>query len=206
MMIILPLFFSIARTVGHFIPFIRFQAAVGLIDMWGVSRLFFLAMLIHGIRKWRLMIHMQREINSYYEGPPLFFFNWLPAPSFWKTRIVYEPLFLIGLSIVLPNLFLVTSGVGDFLFVSAIFLAMKSFTGWYIQWENIRDLMDAKFAGPIISKLADNRETEDELATIHLASFPKDLPPEMRKAAVSQLAKQYATEEPVTNEVNNHEQ
>lgn len=196
MMIVIPVFFGFAGAVGRALPFVRVQAQLGLIGMGGLSRLFFLGCLIHGIRKWRLMLHMEREKNSVYEGPPLFFFAWLPQATFWRIRIVYEPLFVLALSAVLPNFFIVEAGVGYFLFVSALFLAMKDYTGWYIQWQFLRELMDMKFAGPIIARLAENPEADSELESIHLASFPKDLPDDIRKAAVSHLAKVFSPVEP----------
>ena len=53
MMIFLPLLFSFAGAMGQFIPFAKVQGSLGLIGMWGFSRLFFLGALIHGLRKWR---------------------------------------------------------------------------------------------------------------------------------------------------------
>ena len=76
-------------------------------------------------------------------------------------------------------------------------LCMKCFIAWFRQWEYLRQMMDARFAGLIISKLAENRATEEDLATVHLASFPKNLPPEMRDAAVSHIARSFnGTSEP----------
>jgi hypothetical protein len=97
---------------------------------------------------------------------------------------VYEPLFLFALSIVLPNFFILETGAANFLLFSAVFLVFKEYTAWYLQWQTIRELMDMKFAGPIIAKLAENESTDDELASIHMASFPKDLPDDIRRDAV----------------------
>ncbi len=188
MMVFIPLISSFAGAVGGLLPFARAQADMGIIGMWGMSRLFFFGCLIHGIRKWRLMIHMEKEQHSQFAGPPLFFFNWLPKPTYWKTRIVYEPAFLIVLSIVLPNFFIVTEGAGNFLLFSAIFLAMKGYSGWYLAWQYLRELMDMKFAGPIIGAMAEGTETDEQMASINLASFPKDLDPDIRKAVVEHLA------------------
>ena len=139
MMTLIPVFFSFAGAVAGMVPFARVQASFGMIGMWGISKLFFLGCLIHGIRKWRLMLHMERESNSVYEGPPLFFFTWLPNASFWRVRIIYEPLFVVALSIVLPNFFILESGAANFLLISAVFLAMKNYTGWYMHWQFIRE-------------------------------------------------------------------
>jgi hypothetical protein len=188
-MIIIPTIFSFAGAVGSMIPFARAQASLGLIGMWGLSKLFFLGCLIHGIRKWRLMLHMEKEQNSMYEGPPLFFFTWLPKATFWRVRIVYEPLFLIALSSVLPNFFILESGAANFLLISGIALAMKNYTGWYIQWQFLRELMDVKFMGPKIARLADDAADDEDLGSINMASFPKDLPPDIRQAAVAHIAR-----------------
>jgi hypothetical protein len=189
MMIFIPFIFSLAGAVERFIPFVHVQSSFGMIGMWGFSKLFFVGCLIHGVRKWRLMLHMEKEQNSIYEGPALFFFALLPKATFWRVRIIYEPLFLFALSIVLPNFFILENGAANFLIFSAVFLAMKNYTGWYMHWQFLRELMDMKFAGPIIASMVENRETDDELASIHLASFPKDLNPEIRKAFVAHIAR-----------------
>jgi hypothetical protein len=59
--------------------------------------------------------------------------------------------------------------------------------------------MDARFAGPIIAKLVENRATEEDLATVHLASFPKNLSPDLREAAVSHIARAYSVPTESTN-------
>ena len=185
MMIFIPLIFSFAGAVGSFIPLVRFQESMGIIGMWGLSRLFFLGGLIHGVRIWQRMLHMEREQVSVWEGPPLPFFNWLPGASFWRVRIVYEPIFLFLLSMVLPNLFILEPGAANFLTFSAIFLAMKSYTAWYMQWQFIRELMDMKFVGPIIAALAENQASEEDLSKVHLASIPKDLSDDDRRATAN---------------------
>jgi hypothetical protein len=192
MMLFIPLFFSFAGAVGRMIPFVRVQTQLGMLGMGGLSKLFFLGCLIHGVRKWRLMLHMEREKNSVFEGPALFFFGWLPGASFWRVRIVYEPLFLIALSNVLPNLFVVEPGAGTFLFISGIFLAMKNYAGWYMHWQFLRELMDMRNAGPIIAKLVDNTASEEDLASIHLASIPKDIPEDLRKDTAEHIARAYS--------------
>jgi hypothetical protein len=192
MMFLIPAFFSVAGAVAGMIPFVRMQASVGLIGMWGLSKLFFLGLFIHGFRKYRLMLHMEREENSLYPGPPLFFFSWLPKASFWRIRIIYEPLFLIALSVVLPNFFLLEPGAANFLLISAIFLAMKNYAHWYMEWEFIRQLMDIKFIGPKLARVADNGADDEDLGSIHMASFPKDLPPDIRQAALAHVARVFS--------------
>jgi hypothetical protein len=188
MMLFIPTFFSFVGAVGSMIPFHRAQASFGMIGMWGLSKLFFIGLAIHGVRKWRLMWHMEREENSYYSGAPLFFFKLLPKASFWRTKIVYEPLFLLVLSGVLPNFFILEPGAGNFLLISAIFLAMKNYTRWYMEWQLIRELMDAKFMGPKLARLAENPSEDEDLGSVNLASFPKDLPPDIRKSFLKHMA------------------
>lgn len=195
MMVIIPVFFSVAGAVVGMVPFVRIPVSIGLIGMGGFAKLFFLGSLLHGIRKWRLMLHPEREKNSMFEGPPLFFFTWLPKASFWRVRIIYEPVLLVVLSTMLPNFFILEPGAANFLLISAVTLAMKNYTAWYMAWQFIRELLDMQFAGPIIAAMLQDRETEEEMASIHLASFPKDLDPEIRKAAVSHIAHVFSADD-----------
>ena len=195
MMMLLPLFFGFAGAVSGMIPFVRIPVSTGLIGMWGLSKLFFLGCAIHGYRKWKLMVHPERERFSKFEGPPLFFFTWIPGATFWKIRIVYEPLFLIALSAALPNFFILEPGAANFLLISAIFLAMKQHTAWLMGCDFVRTVLDSKNMGPVIASMVENRETEDDLASLHLASFPKDLDPGIRKAAVDHIARVFTGEE-----------
>ena len=41
--------------------------------------------------------------------------------------------------------------------------------------------------GPIVSKVARNEATNDELASIHLASLPKNIPSDMRKSLAEHI-------------------
>ncbi len=189
MMLIVPTFFSVVGAVGNMIPFHRVQSSFGMIGIWGLSKLFFLGLAIHGFRKWRLMMHPEMEENSYYSGPPLFFFNLLPRASFWRIRIIYEPLFLLVLSGVLPNFFILEPAAGNFLLISAIFLAMKNYTRWYMEWEFIRNIMDAKFMGPKLAHIAEHGANDEDLGVINMASFPKDLPPDVHKATIKHIAR-----------------
>jgi hypothetical protein len=193
MMIFLPIFSAVARGAISMIPLVRMTIPIGLFDIGSLAKLYFLLSVIHGIRLYRRMIDMSRETNSHFEGPPLPFFALLPKSSnFWFCRIVLEPAFLIVAAMVLEHLFIVQSGLATFLEFSAVALAMKNFIGWYRAWEYIRNLMDMRFAGPIIAKLAENRATEEDLATVHLASFPKNLAPDIRQAAVSHIARAFS--------------
>jgi hypothetical protein len=71
---------------------------------------------------------------------------------------------------------------------------MKEYIAWFRMWLFLREMMDAKCAGPIIARMVDNRATEEDLASIHLASFPKNLPHDIREAAVSHIARAFSAE------------
>jgi len=86
-------------------------------------------------------------------------------------------------------MFVFQSGLVIFFEISALALAMKNFIGWYRAWEYIRILIDMRFAGPIIARLAENRASDEDLAAVHLASFPKDIPDDIRRAAASHIAR-----------------
>jgi hypothetical protein len=192
MMIALPAFSAMATGVVRMIPFTHVQAPAGLFSIGSLSKAFFVLLFIHGIRLYRRMIHMELEQNSEYEGPPLPFFYLIPGTrSFWRTRILIEPAVVYLATTALGHLLIFQSGLVAYLHVAALMLAMKSFVAWFRHWEYLRRLMDARFAGPIIAKLVENRATEEDLASVHLASFPKNLAPEMREAAVSHIARTF---------------
>ncbi len=49
--------------------------------------------------------------------------------------------------------------------------------------------MDMRNSGPIIAKFVDNTTTEDDLATIHLASLPRDIPEDVRRDTAAHIAR-----------------
>ncbi len=186
MMVLLPVFSGL----GGMIPFMHPPAPRGFIGMAELSRYYFLGAFVHGIRVWRRMIHMEREQHSQWEGPPLPLFHLFPrGNSFWFCRIVWEPVFVFAASVVLENLLILQSSAATYLRVAAFALAMKQYVAWYQQWQYLREIMDARFAAPILAKLADNKATDSELEAARLASFPKDMPEEMRRGAVVHLAR-----------------
>jgi hypothetical protein len=140
MMLIVPVFFTFL-----------FGGDDGLIGLSAFTKFFFAGLMTNGIRKLRLMIHPQREKNSNWANEHLFFFNWLPKPTFWRIRIVYEPLFVVAVSVMLQNFFILTQGAGNFLITSAVFLAMKNYTHWYMEWEQIRTSKDTAAWGPALA-------------------------------------------------------
>lgn len=175
------------------LPFASFHGPVGLFGIGTLSKLFFLGSFVHGFRIWRRMIHLEQEKHSRSEGLALPIFRILPG-GFWLCRIVWEPLFVLAAAITLPNLFILQASAAHYLLLAAICLAMKQYTAWYREWEYLRDIMDNRFAGPIIAKVAENTATEDERATVHMASLPKDLPDDLRKDTIAHIARAYTPE------------
>jgi hypothetical protein len=188
MMIVLPFFSAVAEGISRFIPFAGFRGPVGLFGIGAISKLFFLGCMVHGFRTWRLMVHPEREEVSTFEGPPLPIFRLIPG-SFWMVRIIYEPVFVFVLSIVLPNFFILEPSGAHYLMLAAIMLTMKQYTAWYMQWQFLRGAMDMRNLGPTIAKVVDNTASEDELAKIHLASLPKDIPEDLRRDTAEHIAR-----------------
>jgi hypothetical protein len=197
MMVILSAIAALVTTVTQMIPFVHIPLPAGMIGIGTLTWAFLIAGLVHGIRIWKRMVHPEREQHSCYEGPALPFFALLPnGSSFWTTRICWEPVLVLVLSTVLGNLAVLQCSAVLYLRVAAIFLAMKQYVAWYRSWSYIRDLMDMRFAAPQIAKLVDNTATEDDLAQVHLASFPKDLPADIRRQTVAHIARAFSYEAP----------
>jgi hypothetical protein len=132
---------------------------------------------------------MDREVHSQYEGPPLPFFALLPkSQSFWFTRIILEPCFVFLAATVLEDLFIVQSTLGAYLHFAAFALAMKSFISWFRSWEYLRKILDIANAAPVMARLVEDKATPEDRATMHLASFPKDIDPQMRRRAAVHMA------------------
>lgn len=192
LMIFLPVFASLLGGVGSMLTFGLGRAPQAPIGLSDLSRLYFFLIFIHGIRLFRRMTHMHLETNSVYEGPGLPILNWLPfAKSFWTQRILIEPALIFAIAIICGNMFLFQPGLSNYLCFAAFLLAMKNYIAWYTEWEFLRKLMDMQNAGPIISRMVRNEATHEELATIHVAAFPKDLPDDIRQEAVGHIAKVY---------------
>jgi hypothetical protein len=163
---------------------------MGLFGLGSLSKLYFVLSAVHGIRLFRLMVHPEREKFSEFEGPPLPFFYALPkGDSFWFTRIVLEPAFVFIAAKVLESFFILQSGLTAYCEFAALCLCMQGYIGWYAEWRVIRKRMNAQNMAPIMAKILDNSATGEELASVHLASLPKNLPPEMREAAVAHMAR-----------------
>jgi hypothetical protein len=194
LMIFLPLFSSLATGVVNMIPFTHAAMPVGIFGLGSFSTLYFLLSFGHGFRLYRRMIYMELEQNSEFEGPPLPFFHLIPwTRNFWLTRIVLEPIFVFIAATLLERTFIIQSGLATYLHVAAFTLAMKQFIAWYRGWEYLRKAMDIAFLGPILAKLVANQATDDDLAQVHLARLPKNLPPDIREEAMSQFARVYSS-------------
>jgi hypothetical protein len=193
MMIVLPVLSLLTSSVESMIPFARIPPPIGLFGIGSLAKLYFLLTFIHSIRIYRRMFDMSKEQISTFEGPPLPFFYLLPkGSSFWFCRIVLEPAFLLTASIVLSRIFIIQSGLATYLQIACLALAMKSFISWFRAWSYLRNILDMRFAGPIIAKLSENQASEEDLSTIHLASFPKNLPADIREATMSHLARAFS--------------
>jgi hypothetical protein len=201
MMIALPVLSILTTAMVSMIPFVRVPPPMGLFDIGSLAKAYFLLTVIHGVRIYRLMIHPETEKHSQYEGPALPFFRLLPkADSFWFTRIVLEPALVFAAAIVLGRMYIFTSGLVTYLQFAAMALVMKEFIGWYRSWLYIREVMDATFAGPIVARLAENKASQEELAPLHIASFPENLPDDLRNAAVAHIARVFSPELPIPHQ------
>ena len=193
LMIFLPLVAAFFTGALHLIPFLSIPPPVGMFGIDALARLYFLLFAIHAYRLWRRMLHMETERHSEYEGPALPIFQILPkSDSFWFTRIIWEPLFVLIVSLSLQDLFILQSSLAVYLRFVALALAMKSFAAWFKSWQFLRKLIDNRNAGPILSRLVGDEASEEELNELHLASFPKSVPPEIRAEAASSLVRAFA--------------
>jgi hypothetical protein len=145
-------------------------------------------------------LHPEREKCSEYEGGPLPLFKILPrGDKFFFVRIVWEPTAVFVATTILANFAIISSGLAFFLHFAALCLVMKEFIDWYSCWLGIRINMDMTHTGPIIAKLMNNTATDEELAQVHLASFPKDLSPELRESAVANIERKFRAQIPTNH-------
>jgi len=194
LMILIPAFSAAVTGIGSMIPFSHYVPPPGMFGMGSFATLYFALSFLHGIRIYRRMVHMELEEHSEYEGAALPFIYLIPgSKSFWLTRILIEPALLFVTATVLQDVYVIQSGLSSYLHFAALTLAMKGFVGWYRSWEFLRKILDARNAGPIIAKLIDDQATQDDLARIHLASFPRNVEPEVRKTAANIIARAFST-------------
>jgi hypothetical protein len=194
MMLLLPVFFGVTQSLIHLIPFVPAGPPPAHIGLGTLSEAFFLGCLLHGLRVARRMAHMETEENSRFEGDPLPFFHMLPKNSFWWIRIVWEPAFVIVLASFLGRLGTLQGIAAMYLQFAALCLAMKQFISWHRFFKFFRDILDMRHAGRIVARMLDNTAGESEMAAIHMAGFPKDVPPEMRRSAIGHMARVFSPE------------
>ena len=193
LMILMPLIGAFFQGVQGMIPFSHPAPTIGMFGFDMVAKLFFAGLIVHSIRLKRLFLHMHLEENSYFEGPALPIFSlirWF-RQSFYTTRIVGEPLFLLLVSVVLQDLFIIQHGVAIYMRIAAVALVMKSYISWYRNWQYLRDVFDGQGIGPVLAKLVEGKATPEELAVFHLASFPKDVPERARAEATANIVRTY---------------
>ncbi len=190
-MLILPAFIAVGDTARSLIPFSHPAPSIGLFDIASFSKLFFLLSAVHGFRIYRRMIRPETESISDFEGPALPFFRLLPkSDSFWFTRIVLEPLVVFIAATILANIHIVTPGLSLFLQFCALCLGLKEFVDWYANWIFMRNVLDIRNRGPLLTRLMEDTATEEDRAQIHLASFP-NVSPELRRETVAHIARTY---------------
>jgi hypothetical protein len=168
----------------------RIQRPHALFDIGSLSKLFFVLCLIAGFRTYKRMWKPELEEHSRFEGPPLPFFEWLPGGrSFWLVRLAYEPAAVLIAAMILQSLLIFTPGLAHFLQFGALCLAMKNFITFYRNWEFLRNTLDIAHMGPILAKFVENSASTEELNSVHLASLPKDISPELRRSTAVHIAR-----------------
>jgi hypothetical protein len=195
LMIALPIFGAVTTGVISMIPLVHMPVPTGMFDVAAFAKLYFLLSIVHGIRIYRLMIDPSKERFSEWEGEPLPPFYLLPkGGNFWFRRILLEPIVVFLAAIFLQHAFIIQSGLATFLQFAAMCLAMKEFIGWYRSWLALRIYLDAANIAPLMAKLMENTATEADLAPIHIAKLPKDLPEDIRRNTAIHIAKAFTPE------------
>ena len=155
-----------------------------------LSKLFFLLLFIHGFRTAWLKWDLSREEHSEFEGPALWPISLLEGENtFWICRIIAEPLAVVALALFMRRIMVFDGALSNFLIFASLCLAMKQYLTWHGAWAFMRRTLDAKYAGPIIAKLLDDKASSKDLQKLHLVSFPKNTPPDLRRAAVEHLVR-----------------
>ena len=192
MMLLVPTFFSVTQSLIHLIPFVHVPPPVAPISLWTLSKWFFIGCAIHGVRVWRRMLNMRSEKNSRFEGPALPLFRLFPKANIWMIRILWEPAVVIFVASFLSRANILQGTAALFLQFAAVCLAMKNFISWYRCWRYFRDILDNEYAGGIVGRILSNSATESDMATIHMAGFPKDIPPDMSRSAIAHFARVFS--------------
>jgi hypothetical protein len=190
MMILLPAFMATVQGVAHMIPFVNIPMPRGMFSLGDFAELYFLVAFAQGLRMWRRMLYPEKEECSVYEGPALFFFNYLPkSRSFYFVRIVWEPVAVLLVSIVLQDLYIIQSPLSLYLKFAAFAMMMCSFIAWFRSWEVERIIRDSQWTGRIMSKIADGSATQSERDQILVASIPRGPAAQAAPAAGAYVAR-----------------
>lgn len=184
MMLMLPVIFDLST----YVPLPLFASHLTTPPLITLTKYFFIGAFLHCIRVWWRMLHMASEKNARFEGDPLPIFKLFPKSSFYMIRIIWEPLTVFLVASTLHKMGYIQHAA-IYLEVAAFALMMKSFVAWHYVWNYMRDLMNLQHAAPIIARAVENNATGSEMASINLASFPKDAPPEMKRAAAIHIAR-----------------
>ena len=195
LMLFLPALIGVFDYFTRMIPFAMHPAVMGMFSVASFAQLYYLAMLAHGMRLARRVIDPSREAHSEYEGPALPFFGYLPkGMNFWFTRIIWEPAFVLIAAIVLQDLFIIQPALALYFKFAALAMFMHSFTAWFRAWRTMRTILDIKSSAPLIAKVIGGTATDKEAEPLHYASIPRTVDPEIRKATIAQLARNYMQE------------
>jgi hypothetical protein len=192
MMLILPMLAATFTSMPMLFIAARMQppAPQTLFTLASFSKLFFVLLIAHGLRTSWLKWDLSREEHSEFEGPALLPIRLLPwGNSFWKCRILIEPSVTIALAIFMRRIMVFDAWLSNFLIFASMCLVLKQYMAWHQAWVFLRRTLDAKYAGPIIATLLDDKASSKDLEKIHLVSFPKNTPPDLRRAAVEHLVR-----------------
>jgi hypothetical protein len=168
----------------------RMQQPQALFQLWSLSKLFFLLSIIHGFRTAWLKFDVSREEHSRYEGPALLPIRLLPwGNSFWICRILIEPAVVAILAVFMRRLTVFDASLSNFLLFASLCLVAKNYLTWHGSWCFQRDILDAKYSGPILAGLLDDTAKAKELDKLHIVSIPKSTPPDVRRATVEHMVR-----------------
>lgn len=156
---------------------------VGVFNIGSLLVLFDITCIVHGIRVWWLMTHMNAESDSEYEGPRLPIYNMLPNHDSWAwVRVVYEPATCLFSTILAFRLHIIGISAFVFLLVATFCLFFKTIILWYEGWQYIRILRDNQSRSEILRDLAAGRPAPQTIGGVVLAGIPSDIMPETRNA------------------------
>ena len=190
LMLALPMIASMFSSVPALFLAAHLHQPQALFTIGSFSKLFFLLLFIHVGRTAWLRFDLSREEHSEFEGPALLPIRLLPwGNSFWVCRILVEPLVVAALALFMRRIMVFDALLSNYLLIASLCLMMKQYLAWHGAWAFLRRTLDAKYAGPIIATLLDDKASSKDLEKIHLVSFPKNTPPDLRRAAVEHLVR-----------------